>query len=392
MEAQLELENVFMNEVSSDLLNYLIYASSSVYINNEDEHLDCSGSLIKYVSQFEVSNLVPSLADNFKDMSVWAKSLTLELLTRTNTPESLKAFMALLEVYSQEEYIEQFLIDLTGEEEEAVSLLFPHLLKYLNILSLSYSIKLYIWKCLTMDTLKSADIQTVDRSLLYEYESLKMPLISFQSVLNTHMWTKNYQSLRGEAGLLLDIFGYLDSGKVTEVLNDALLLNDNRLKFFAAISLLRKEEPVNIQVLYDIASDSETRNILYDTLSEMDLEDLFPKQFFNQVDFAESEMVSWLTFPTELGCVPTEILCEAIITKQHNDFGEVDYYVFKFKSDEEDWLESGWMAGVTGCYKRNNQPTTETVSYTFSNFEPWESKSPEEHLNFLSELLEKFEG
>ena len=57
------------------------------------------------------------------------------------------------------------------------------------------------------------------------------------------MIDEDYSAIRGPAELLLDLMGYLPIRQVDESLREGLSLIDPRLKFFAALSLLRNLEP-----------------------------------------------------------------------------------------------------------------------------------------------------
>jgi len=57
----------------------------------------------------------------------------------------------------------------------------------------------------------------------------------------------------------------------------------------------------------DIAANSETRNWFYNALVKMGRSEIYPEEYRNQKSFAESNMVEWLVYPTELGRMPDEI-------------------------------------------------------------------------------------
>jgi len=144
---------------------------------------------------------------------------------------------------------------------------------------------------------------------------------------------------------------------------------------FAAISLLRHEcEPAKEDIM-DIAANSETRNWFYNALVKMGRSEIYPEEYRNQKSFAESNMVEWLVYPTELGRMPDEIELMNVF-----DIDEKEYYLFRFRcQSSEHWKEKGWMAGVAGPFDKRNSPTTLAEGHTFSHFENWESKQPREH-------------
>jgi hypothetical protein len=119
------------------------------------------------------------------------------------------------------------------------------------------------------------------------------------------MRDEEYAEPRMLAALLLDLLGYLPGHEANEALERALAYSDPRLRCFAVISLLRRGREVAREHLASVAACPETRIWLYDLLRGIEKEDLFPAEYHNQPAFAESDMVNWLIFPTELGRAPT---------------------------------------------------------------------------------------
>ena len=119
----------------------------------------------------------------------------------------------------------------------------------------------------------------------------------------------------------------------------------------------------------------------------MGRETLFPLAFRTQEAFAESEMVNWLIFPTELGRAPDKIELEAIVPRD-TPSGAVQYYVFRFRTLPPHWAaKDGWLAGGAGPFLTKDGPTTEGGGDTFSTFTRWESKTTEEHARELTGVI-----
>jgi hypothetical protein len=202
------------------------------------------------------------------------------------------------------------------------------------------------------------------------------------------MWEDAYREIRYDAGLLLDLFGYVPSEHTRRELARAIReYRDPRLLTFAAGSLLRSNESVPAETIRHAASSAEMRNTLHGVLEKVSHPELFPPEWRTQEAFAESEMVDWLVFPTELGQVPDEIeLAKVVSAGPEGD--KRDFFVFRFRMHEPHWAaKDGWMAGIAGAYVRRDQPTTAALGDTFSRFEPWESKSPEDHVGAVTDLL-----
>ena len=193
-----------------------------------------------------------------------------------------------------------------------------------------------------------------------------------------------------KAGILSDLLGHFDDAKVKAELNEFIQLPDNKLKLFAAISLLKLHQEVDPKVLQGIAADLETREWLYKNLLTIHKEDLFPTQYKTQEAFAESDMVNWLLYPTELGRKPDAIeLMKVVTVDSKSEHGMVEFYLFRFKSDHKDWKNKGWMAGVSGYYPVKDKPSSEAHGYTFSGFESWDAKTPDQHVEEIRTLLDE---
>lgn len=84
-------------------------------------------------------------------------------------------------------------------------------------------------------------------------------------------------------------------------------LSDPLLQMFAVLGSLRNGQAVDGRVVNTIAASAEARNWLFRGLTDIGRIDLFPPRFFSQEAFAESDMVNWLAYPTELARTPDEI-------------------------------------------------------------------------------------
>lgn len=160
---------------------------------------------------------------------------------------------------------------------------------------------------------------------------------------------------------------------------------------------LRKIEPVlkalrvgttpDSADLLRFAEDRQTRKVLFDTLTEAKRLDLFPRQYLTWEALADCDLVLWLWHPNELGAPPDEIELTARIPAPSNALPHPsEYFVFRFRTRPPHWAaKDGWMAGVAGPYMTAGDPLTHSAG-TFSQFEPYDSRSPEEHVKFIHEL------
>jgi hypothetical protein len=208
---------------------------------------------------------------------------------------------------------------------------------------------------------------------------------------NTDIWDDgDYQNARFKAGIIADLLGYFNDEGVKDELENYLSLRDNKLVMFASISLIKMGNEIKPELIERIAADSECRQWVFNNLNSLKKPELFPDKYKTQKALAESDMVNWLIFPTELARKPDSIeLMKIIEVDSKSNDGIVEFYLFRFKSNHEPWLNEGWLTGVSGYYRKNDEPTTSSYGYTFSSFEKWDSKTPDEHLRDIQDLIQE---
>jgi hypothetical protein len=111
---------------------------------------------------------------------------------------------------------------------------------------------------------------------------------------------------------------------------------------------------------------------------------MFPSEYFTHEKGAESFLVTWLEYPTELGRAPDEI---EVLTKVMLDEGDLQYYVFKFRTREPRWAAAlDWMMGVVGPYTERSMPY-EVPKRVFSRFNKVGSVSPELEVRWVHDNI-----
>ena len=229
--------------------------------------------------------------------------------------------------------------------------------------------------------------------LVDAYGPLRPTILAAQTKpANDCMCDKSYVDAREDAGLLLDLMGYFASPDIEAILKEASKLRDPRLAYFGAASFLRLGRDVDAGVLEHVAESPEMRGSLFDELKRQGRMRLFPARWATQKALAESAMVKWLVYPTELGSPPDDLELMKVVAE---DFGPPDgvmeWYLFRFRTHPPHWAaKDGWMAGVAGPFKRAQAPSTRAYGDTFSDFESWNSKTPEQHVAGIRELMARF--
>ena len=152
-----------------------------------------------------------------------------------------------------------------------------------------------------------------------------------------------------------------------------------------ALDAGKTPDPVLIQ---RFAKSAETRKVLWEVLQSFNRLDLFPEEYATQESLAEADLVLWLCHPNELTSPPDEIELMATIASPSSTAGTpANYYVFRYCVNPPHWAaKDGWMAGIAGPYAANGDPIPHAPG-TFSRFEAYDSKTPEEHVAAAHDLI-----
>lgn len=133
----------------------------------------------------------------------------------------------------------------------------------------------------------------------------------------------------------------------------------HKLRFERIQPLFEKLESGNEISEADVlryARDNKTREMTHQILAEHKKKELFPKEYLTIESGAESSLVNWLEFPTELDKAPDDIQHLKKVTIKF-DGNDVFYHVFKYMTNEPHWAaENGWMLGVVGPYFDDSKP------------------------------------
>ncbi len=154
------------------------------------------------------------------------------------------------------------------------------------------------------------------------------------------------------------------------------------------IEMLKAGKSPDESELRPYARRTDTRRALYEALKEQGKESLFPGEYMTLEAAAEADMVFWLLHPNELGCVPDAIELMARVRKEHEGM-DLEYFVYRYRMIEPHWAaRDGWTVGISGPYLKDS-PLYTWAPGTFSTFEKYDSKTPEEHVNWLHETMNK---
>ena len=145
--------------------------------------------------------------------------------------------------------------------------------------------------------------------------------------------------------LLADICKHFGDVRVVAALTDLLQLGRHHINFYAVDSLFALGADVSQTVIHALAQDLEYANLTYGVLQRYGKTELFPVNCTTEEYLAKSDLVHWLTFPTELGKVPDEIV---YIGRIKQLFKKEVFHVFKYRSDSDtldENLKNKWLIG-----------------------------------------------
>ena len=176
---------------------------------------------------------------------------------------------------------------------------------------------------------------------------------------------------------LCDACAYFIRDDIVPLLYKVLELGNNGLNMFAAITLLKLNKEVPEKTVAALAHDLIYADGFYCALKDAGKDELFPAELRDEVYLAKSDLVHWLTFPTELGKAPDEIeyIGKAEVKKE-------TFFIFRFRSDSGtlgDDIKGKWLIGWSG-----------NEGGTFSNFdeyEKFEKETPEKTVKYIKKKL-----
>lgn len=179
--------------------------------------------------------------------------------------------------------------------------------------------------------------------------------------------------------LLADVCRQFGEESITAALLELVKKGRNHINFYAVETLLTLGCTVPDGVISALAGDLEYACLTYEMLNRTGNGDRFPKEYSGEEYLAKSDLVHWLTFPSELGKAPDDIV---YIGKIRQLFKREVFHVFKFRSssdtlDEErknKWL-IGWSSNQGGTFSN------------FDEFAAFEMETTEKTLKLIKKKL-----
>lgn len=354
---------------------------------------DSAADLIRAAGSNPKPSYIDVIRKHYADYGEAAGPDALALLSCIRDRRAAQAYMEILKRYAREGGVPHLVTAGWQGMPRDADVLFPELLEYADIKELEWDICDLCLHYVQEGLITAEILEACAEHVFASYSAYAPDLFDAQKAEGDDwMWEESYLEMRNPAELLLDIMGYMQTPKIGKALREALAYKDPRLKCFAISSVLRHGRAVGSADVADVARWPEMRNHLYERLEALGKSSLFPEEFRTQEAFAESHMVEWLVYPTELGRAPDEIELMAVFAVDtETEDGAIEYYVFRFRTHPPHWAaDKGWLAGIAGPYLQKDKPSTRSYGCTFSKFEPWDSKTAEEHLDSILETLEEW--
>jgi hypothetical protein len=365
----------------------LLRAAAEPLPGDPDAAAQLAGDLIGIVATHPKPAHLPLVVELFPGYPPPAQRWAFVLLAALESRDADAAVMDILRTHAHAGRVREFTLSRLHYKPRNADIFFPHLFEFTSVPALQPEIYRLCLAYCNEDVLGADELAPLARRILEDYEELATQLFGAQQSDGTDwMWEATYSTRRNEAGVMLDLLSYLPADDVEYELRRALRYRDPHLQYHALQSLLRIDCEVPDQAIAQVAASAETRTLLFDELKERKQLDRMPARFRTQEALAESDLVCCLI--PELDRTPHEIeLLKVVPVDTRLPGGIYDYYVFRFRMKEPHWAaKDGWLAGLSGPFLRSECPTTNALGDTYSEFQPCDSKTPEEHVGDLRKL------
>ena len=378
------LSELGMNGLSTEEGLIALRAATKKFPPRDSDYWDSATDLVIAAGRHPTPDYVPVVVELFSQFNSKARVEAVRLLATIEEPAAAVALMNIMREHARSGGIQDLPIHALQDNPRHANIFFPKILDYADMPAFEWDIYLLCLKYLQAALIHGVDLTPYSARVLESYRKYKFQLRAAQQASGiAWMWEENYRKCREMGCLLLDLFGYFPTPEIEKEIREASTYSDPKIKLFAAISVLRYGKKINPRVIFEVAQSAEVRSILYEELDKLNRSSLFPDEYWTDEASAESNLVRWLAFPTELDRVPDEIeLMKIVSIKSESSVGLLDYYVFRFRTNEPHWsAKDGWMAGISGPVPREEVDSELLYGHTFSQFEPWDNKTPEEHLD-----------
>ena len=206
-------------------------------------------------------------------------------------------------------------------------------------------------------------------------ESRDLIAAHIQSEMTRYIENPLTPDIENNLELICDVCRYFGKDRFAEPLKQVLWIGNTSVRFYAVATMLVFDCEIPQSIICELATDMEYATLTYGLLKRYHKEKLFPAEYAYAEYLAQSDLIRWLTYPSELGKLPDEI--EYIGRVRKGGF----YYIFRFRSDSEnlnDELRGEWLIGWSGPH-----------GSTFSNFDAYNDYAQESTEKTLKHIKKK---
>ena len=181
--------------------------------------------------------------------------------------------------------------------------------------------------------------------------------------------------------LMADVVRYFMNDSLAALTCRLTALERHSIVYYAVDSLLLKGRAIPAGVIDTLARDLEFADMTYKSLTRQGKASLFPADCADEIYLAKSDLVHWLTYPTELGRQPDEIEYLGTVRKL---FRKDPYHVFRFRSGSDTLgndVKNQWLIGWSN-----------PNGGTFSNFDRYADYEKDTQKATLKNIKKKLIG
>jgi len=207
-------------------------------------------------------------------------------------------------------------------------------------------------------------------------DSKKLFVDYIDSQLKFYLNTELTEEMLNSLEVACDVAQHFATDAIVASLQSLLKIENSSIRYYTVRSLLAAKQEVPQEIIVSLANDIVYADMTYAILKMHGKTDLFPAELANEEYLAKSDLVHWLTYPTELGKEPDQIEYLGKVKKK-----EI-YHIFRYTSNSDNLgedLHDKWLIGWS-----NNEGGTFSNFDLYSNFE---QKTVEKTLKVIKRKL-----
>lgn len=326
---------------------------------------DIRDILLSFLLSRKSEEIVTFIGENYDNFDNDEKLLLLEYLSAFGTEEAIELFMGF--ILKDYKVLSELPFNQLIETPRFVDIIFPRILAIADDPVKRYGIyellNAYLEnKLLFVESIEDSmdDIYKEFKKVTYDYERFDKKYGS--------LWMYNepsYMDDRKKIIAMIKILGYFYDEKVMDQLYRTLKFNDNLLRAYALISLIKLGEPVDefAITVRDICVGPAEREVIYNAFLDMGIDLKFPYEFMTQEYFAQIDLYRTIM-------KDTFIYGEPMVFKMVSEIEVSELftmYAFTFNCKHTKNSEEKTYIGFAGPYKQE-ELSLEGYGLTYTDY------------------------